>query len=142
MLSLSREVRPPPFHIAHWTAQHPVGKDDILAWPGASRAPALPGGTLALLGGKCHGPTWQCQVPIRWEGPWHSQVGPWHYPGWTLVLTGGTLALSVVALSLQLESKSKFKIMPLNYYILEKAHLYVLICVVMEKMPLSIRILQ
>ena len=20
---------PPPFHIAHWTAQHPVGKDDI-----------------------------------------------------------------------------------------------------------------
>ena len=24
------EVRPPPSHIAHWTAQHPVGEDDIL----------------------------------------------------------------------------------------------------------------
>ena len=25
------EVRPPPFHIAHWTAQHSVGEDDILS---------------------------------------------------------------------------------------------------------------
>ena len=23
-------MAPPPFHIAHWTAQHPVGKDNIL----------------------------------------------------------------------------------------------------------------
>ena len=30
LLSLSREVRTSPFHIAHWTAQHPVGEDDIL----------------------------------------------------------------------------------------------------------------
>ena len=36
LLSLSLEVRPPlpPFHIAHWTAQHPVGKDDILTYWG------------------------------------------------------------------------------------------------------------
>ena len=28
------EVMPPPFHIAHcWTAQHPVGEDDILSCP-------------------------------------------------------------------------------------------------------------
>ena len=30
LLSLPQEVRPPPFHIAHWTAQHPVGEDDIM----------------------------------------------------------------------------------------------------------------
>ena len=30
LLSLSQEVRPPFFHIAHWTAQHSVDKDDIL----------------------------------------------------------------------------------------------------------------
>ena len=30
LFALSREVRPLHFHIAHWTAQHPVGKDDIL----------------------------------------------------------------------------------------------------------------
>ena len=27
---MSRQVRPLPFHIVHWEAQHPVDNDDIL----------------------------------------------------------------------------------------------------------------
>ena len=30
LLSLLREVRPPPFHITHWTSQHSVVEDCIL----------------------------------------------------------------------------------------------------------------